>query len=235
MASKGVHMAVMAGFSAACASIFAKTAASEDGAHSVVTVLSALAKAVSIDLHRLLFSHDGVVLTILLVRFIGVIGIFVSNAVMWIFFSKSLQLCSSSVVATVTNTAANFMLTCRGRCYGVSDYSSTGCLYSVGDDVMVCQDYSSTSCLYSVGDDVMVCQDYSSTSCLYSVGDDVMVCQDYSSTSCLYSVGDDVMVCQDYSSTGCLYSVGEDVMVCQDYSSTSCLYSVGDDVMACQD
>ena len=40
------------------------------------------------------------------------IGIFCSNAVMWIFFSKSLQLCSS-VVATVTNTAANFFFTVR--------------------------------------------------------------------------------------------------------------------------
>ncbi|KAK7114453.1 uncharacterized protein [Littorina saxatilis] len=107
---KGVYFAMMAGFSAAFASIFAKTAASEDGAHSVANMLSSLTKAASSDLHRFLFDQRLIVFTLLAIRGIGVLGIFVSNAVMWIFFSKSLQLCSS-IVATVTNTAANFFFT----------------------------------------------------------------------------------------------------------------------------
>lgn len=54
---KGVYFAMMAGFSAAFASIFAKTAASEDGAHSVANMLSSLTKAASSDLHRFLFDQ----------------------------------------------------------------------------------------------------------------------------------------------------------------------------------
>ncbi|CAH1779827.1 unnamed protein product [Owenia fusiformis] len=34
--------------------------------------------------------------------------IFLFNAIMWTLFTKSLQKCSSSLVATVTNTASNF-------------------------------------------------------------------------------------------------------------------------------
>ena len=37
--------------------------------------------------------------------------IFICNAVMWTLFVKSLQKCSSSLEATVTNTAANFFFT----------------------------------------------------------------------------------------------------------------------------
>ena len=37
--------------------------------------------------------------------------IFVCNGIMWTFFTKSLQYCSSSVEATVTNTASNFLCT----------------------------------------------------------------------------------------------------------------------------
>lgn len=58
---RGLYMAVMAGFSAAFASIFAKTAVSEDGAQSVANLLSSLAKAVSSDLHRILFAQHAIV------------------------------------------------------------------------------------------------------------------------------------------------------------------------------
>ncbi|XP_076470148.1 uncharacterized protein LOC143300398 [Babylonia areolata] len=108
---RGVYMALIAGFCAAFASIFAKTAVSEDGAHNVASLLSYLAKSVNSHLHRVLFGHDMIVLTLLVIRGTGVLGIFASNALMWICFSKALQLCSSSVVATVTNTAANFFFT----------------------------------------------------------------------------------------------------------------------------
>jgi len=37
--------------------------------------------------------------------------IFLFNALMWTVFVKSLQTCSSSLEATVTNTAANFFFT----------------------------------------------------------------------------------------------------------------------------
>ncbi|KAL8616278.1 hypothetical protein ACOMHN_056221 [Nucella lapillus] len=111
MGGRGIYMALMAGVSAAFASIFAKTAVSEDGAHNVANLLSAVVKSLNSNLHRVLFAHDMIVLTLLVIRGIGILGIFVSNAVMWIFFSKALQLCSSSIVATVTNTAANFFFT----------------------------------------------------------------------------------------------------------------------------
>ncbi|KAL3860749.1 hypothetical protein ACJMK2_010824 [Sinanodonta woodiana] len=39
------------------------------------------------------------------------LGIFIFNALMWTFYTKSLQFCRSTVEATVTNTAANFLLT----------------------------------------------------------------------------------------------------------------------------
>ncbi|KAK3579187.1 hypothetical protein CHS0354_022724 [Potamilus streckersoni] len=39
------------------------------------------------------------------------VGIFLFNALMWTFYTKSLQFCRSTVEATVTNTAANFLLT----------------------------------------------------------------------------------------------------------------------------
>ena len=58
---RGIYMAMMAGFSAAFASIFAKTAASEDGAHSVANLLSSITKAVSSDLHRILFAQHFIV------------------------------------------------------------------------------------------------------------------------------------------------------------------------------
>ncbi|XP_025115983.1 uncharacterized protein LOC112577195 [Pomacea canaliculata] len=109
--SRGFYMAVLAGVFAALASVFAKVAASHDGAQNVVLTLSNLTKMVSTNAHFVFATEDMVVLVIILVRLFGVVGIFGSNAVQWIFFSKSLQLCSSSVVATVTSTAANFVLT----------------------------------------------------------------------------------------------------------------------------
>lgn len=54
-------MAMMAGVSAAFASIFAKTAASEDGAHSVTVLLSSATKAVNSGFHRLVFGHNVIV------------------------------------------------------------------------------------------------------------------------------------------------------------------------------
>ena len=58
---QGLYMAIMAGVSAACASIFAKTAASEDGAHSVAVLMSSIAKSINTDLHRLLFAQNVIV------------------------------------------------------------------------------------------------------------------------------------------------------------------------------
>lgn len=66
------------------------------------------------------------------------VGIFGSNAVQWIFFSKSLQLCSSSVVATVTSTAANFVLTVSS----LYDYS-----FIKSENAIVCADYEFFICL----------------------------------------------------------------------------------------
>ena len=50
-------------------------------------------------------------------RLLGFAGIFVFNALMWVLFTKSMHLCSSTLEATAFNTSSNFIFTVSIECY----------------------------------------------------------------------------------------------------------------------
>ncbi|KAK2189000.1 hypothetical protein NP493_118g04026 [Ridgeia piscesae] len=104
----GQWLAVGAGFCAALASVCAKLAMSpEIILHLCYQMLGSDNKQTTSETAT---SHicD---LMLVYVRFTFFGLIFLFNALMWTVFVKSLQTCSSSLEATVTNTAANFFFT----------------------------------------------------------------------------------------------------------------------------
>ncbi|XP_071173053.1 transmembrane protein 42-like isoform X1 [Mytilus edulis] len=94
--SHGLTLAVMAGVMASLGSTFAKLAMSGDIVLSYCLLLAGNHKCQQISVY---------------IQVLFFLMIFVCNGVMWTFFTKSLQYCSSSVEATVTNTASNFLFT----------------------------------------------------------------------------------------------------------------------------
>ncbi|XP_048756155.2 transmembrane protein 42-like [Ostrea edulis] len=92
---QGLMLAVSAGIMAAFGSVSAKLATSNHILLDLCQVIfaSALCEQMSILLRILFFAM-----------------IFVCNGLMWTFFTKSLQFCSSTAEATVTNTASNFLV-----------------------------------------------------------------------------------------------------------------------------
>ncbi|KAK3086214.1 hypothetical protein FSP39_015316 [Pinctada imbricata] len=92
----GLVLAVMAGTMAALGSVFAKLAFDE--------TLSTLCTN--------LIVHDITCGWVTLVsRVVCFMSVFGSNGLMWILFTKSMQYSISTVEATVTNTASNFLVT----------------------------------------------------------------------------------------------------------------------------
>lgn len=102
--SWGVCLAIVAGIMAALASMSAKLAVTADVVRDLCSVF-VLKSGGSKDLS--LFCDS--VSYLLRVCCFG--GIFVFNALMWTFYTKSLQFCPSTVEASVTNTGSNFLAT----------------------------------------------------------------------------------------------------------------------------
>ncbi|XP_053401208.1 transmembrane protein 42-like [Mercenaria mercenaria] len=98
----GLCLAVVAGTMAALASVSAKLAVTADVVHELC-----LTFASSIDNMEISVICDSISYVL---RGICVGGIFLFNALMWTFYTKSLQYCPSTVEATVTNTGANFLV-----------------------------------------------------------------------------------------------------------------------------
>ncbi|XP_046373855.1 uncharacterized protein LOC124147245 [Haliotis rufescens] len=112
MSNQGLVFALFAGTMAALASVCAKLATSYDEAHKVgENIWETYRYFLGIDLLSIEECIEKNDKTVLVVRLCGVVGIFLCNGLMWTLFTKSLQLCSSSVEATVTNTAGNFLVT----------------------------------------------------------------------------------------------------------------------------
>ncbi|KAI0214071.1 hypothetical protein LSAT2_000839 [Lamellibrachia satsuma] len=104
----GQWLAVGAGFSAALASVCAKLAMSpEITLHLCYQTLGSDSKQINSETA----SSRTCDLVLIYIRFTFFGLIFICNALMWTLFVKSLQTCSSSLEATVTNTAANFFFT----------------------------------------------------------------------------------------------------------------------------
>ncbi|GFO30998.1 transmembrane protein 42 [Plakobranchus ocellatus] len=106
MAIRGPLCAIQAGCCAALASVSAKIATSFDAA-----------TAISLSLMEIIHTICGLDLvpyaekSTVCIRLLGVAGIFVFNALMWVLFTKSMHLCSSTLEATAFNTSANFIST----------------------------------------------------------------------------------------------------------------------------
>lgn len=92
---QGLLLAVTAGFMAALGSVSAKLATNN---HFILDFCQFTVKA------------DLCVQISLLLRIVFFALIFICNGMMWTFFTKSLQYCSSTAEATVTNTASNFLI-----------------------------------------------------------------------------------------------------------------------------
>lgn len=106
---RGILLAVTAGVMAALASTSAKLAMTAEAVHQICSDVT-----LSILGHQ---SNESDVQNVLcdsistLLRLVCFGCIFVFNALMWTFYTKSLQFCTSSIEATVTNTGANFLFT----------------------------------------------------------------------------------------------------------------------------
>ncbi|XP_060579769.1 transmembrane protein 42-like isoform X2 [Ruditapes philippinarum] len=98
----GLCLAVVAGMMAALASVSAKLAVTADVVHELC-----LTFAISFETVKMSVVCDSISY---ILRGICVGGIFLFNALMWTFYTKSLQFCPSTVEATITNTGANFLV-----------------------------------------------------------------------------------------------------------------------------
>ncbi|XP_061162515.1 transmembrane protein 42-like [Saccostrea echinata] len=92
---RGLMLAVSAGIMAALGSVSAKLATSD---HILMDTCQII--------FRIGICHQ----LSLLMRIVFFAMIFVCNGMMWTLFTKSLQFCSSTAEATVTNTASNFLI-----------------------------------------------------------------------------------------------------------------------------
>ncbi|XP_041375934.1 transmembrane protein 42-like [Gigantopelta aegis] len=107
---KGLTFAALAGCMAALASISAKIATSYEDTSSICYRCQRFLQ--SLLLWSIFEEGSPFMSTVITaVRVCGVCSMFLCNGLMLTLFSKSLQLCPSSVEATVTNTAANFIVT----------------------------------------------------------------------------------------------------------------------------
>lgn len=106
---KGITFSLFSGLLAALASLFGKfSMASEEALYLCEVSLEFVSSDEQI--HRKTF--HSVCKNILLMIQIGFfLLMLLSNALMWTLFTKALQLCATTLEATVTNTAANFFFT----------------------------------------------------------------------------------------------------------------------------
>ncbi|XP_019640302.1 PREDICTED: transmembrane protein 42-like [Branchiostoma belcheri] len=103
----GISLALCAGLFAALASVCAKIAmATEEAAATCQVLVYQVSSLLQQEQGDGSEAFCGLVLTYFRMTCFGMV--FVLNAVMWVFFTKALATCKSSVEATVTNTAANF-------------------------------------------------------------------------------------------------------------------------------
>ena len=108
----GVLLAVIAGLCASLASVFAKLAMASDSTTTLCVQLTEYSRDILPPLEENLTSTfldcDQVVLYMRIICF-GMI--FLCNALMWTIYVKALQKCSSTVEATLINTASNLTFT----------------------------------------------------------------------------------------------------------------------------
>jgi len=105
MGISGPLYAIQAGSCAAMASVSAKLAVSSELSEEIVDISHIYIQKYL--LPNLLGKNELMVI----VRFGGVAGIFLFNALMWVLFTKSMHVCSSTLEATAFNTASNFFFT----------------------------------------------------------------------------------------------------------------------------
>ncbi|XP_005105809.1 uncharacterized protein LOC101847363 [Aplysia californica] len=72
----------------------------------------------------------------LVVRLAGLAGIFLFNALMWVLFTKSMHMCSSTLEATAFNTASNFFFTAVMGKVLLGEH--LGLQWCLGSTLMVC-------------------------------------------------------------------------------------------------
>ncbi|ESO93130.1 hypothetical protein LOTGIDRAFT_232853 [Lottia gigantea] len=97
METKGITLSIFAGSFAALASVSAKLVTSSE-----ITYISEIILGSS--------GNAGILQHLpLVIRGVCLIAVFLSNALMWTFFTKSLQYLSS-IQATITNTSTNFLV-----------------------------------------------------------------------------------------------------------------------------
>ncbi|XP_031563169.1 transmembrane protein 42-like [Actinia tenebrosa] len=101
----GLTLAIAAGSSAATASSFAKLAMSPEILRRFVCHDILLSLAVSSQQPNLCSWM------VISCRVLSFVLVFIFNALMWTLFVKSLRKCSSTAVATVTNTGSNLVCT----------------------------------------------------------------------------------------------------------------------------
>ncbi|XP_023228935.1 transmembrane protein 42-like [Centruroides sculpturatus] len=106
---KGVTVSLFSGLLAALASLFGKfSMASEEALYLCEVSMEFM----SSDEHVHRKAYHNVCNNVLLLVQIGFfLLMLLSNALMWTLFTKALQLCATTLEATVTNTAANFFFT----------------------------------------------------------------------------------------------------------------------------
>ncbi|RUS86852.1 hypothetical protein EGW08_005389 [Elysia chlorotica] len=106
MILRGPLCASQAGCCAALASLSAKIATSYDAASAITTKLIAII-SILVNLDFLPYVEKGTVCA----RLLGIAGIFLFNTLMWVLFTKSMHLCSSTLEASAFNIASNFIFT----------------------------------------------------------------------------------------------------------------------------
>ncbi|KAK3745797.1 hypothetical protein RRG08_030671 [Elysia crispata] len=103
---RGPLCACQAGCCAALASVSAKVATSFDASRTITTGLIGILRT-TIGLDLIPYAEESTMCAQLL----GIAGIFLFNTVMWVLFTKSMHLCSSTLEATAFNTTSNFIFT----------------------------------------------------------------------------------------------------------------------------
>ncbi|GFQ77457.1 transmembrane protein 42 [Trichonephila clavata] len=107
---KGITFSLLSGFLAATASLCGKfSMAAEKALMFCETFMENLPSA---DNKKTSFSVTPVCQNVLFITRVGFfLAMLLSNALMWTFFTKALRLSATTLEATITNTAANFLFT----------------------------------------------------------------------------------------------------------------------------
>ncbi|KFM82192.1 Transmembrane protein 42, partial [Stegodyphus mimosarum] len=105
---KGITFSLISGFLAATASLCGKFSMAAE--ETLVFCESLMQKLPGADAKKTnVFTYTPVCENVLFVTRVGFfLAMLLSNALMWTLFTKALRICSTTLEATVTNTAANF-------------------------------------------------------------------------------------------------------------------------------